>query len=60
VFFQKGSAIEVGGLGDVVAFTTLPVTLSHANMDNYDLGITRQYGFALITHRYVSLFFITC
>jgi hypothetical protein len=59
VFFRKGLAIEVGGLGDVVAFTALPVALSHVNVDDYDLGITRQYGFALITHHYVSLFFIT-
>jgi hypothetical protein len=56
--FWKGLAIEVGGLSDATVFTTLPVALSHVNMDDYDLRVTRQYGFALITYHYVSLLFI--
>jgi hypothetical protein len=51
VFLERLS--EVGGLGDAIAFTVLP--LSHVNMDDYDLQITLQYGFALITHHYVPL-----
>jgi hypothetical protein len=51
--FWKVLAIKVGGLVDAVVFTALP--LSHINMDDYDLQITRQYGFALITHHYVPL-----
>jgi hypothetical protein len=51
--FLEGLAIKVGSLGDAVAFTTLPS--SDVNMDDYDLQITRQYGFALITHHYVPL-----
>jgi hypothetical protein len=54
VFFWKGLAIKVGGLGDATAFTVLPVALSHVNMDNNDIRITQQYGFALIMHHYVS------
>jgi hypothetical protein len=54
VFFWKGLAIEVGGLGDVVAFTTLPVTLSHVNMDDYDVGTTTIW---VCTH-HTSLCFI--
>jgi hypothetical protein len=50
VFFWKGLAIEVGGLGNTAVFTTLPVALSLVNMHDYDIGITQQYGFALITH----------
>jgi hypothetical protein len=38
----KVLAIEVGGLGDTIAFTTLPVALSRVNMDDCDLQITRQ------------------
>jgi hypothetical protein len=59
VFFRKGLANEVGGLSDAATFTALPVALSHVNMDDYDIGITRQCRFALITHHYVSLLFIT-
>jgi hypothetical protein len=54
VFFWKGLAIEVGSLGDAIAFTVLPVALSHVNMDDNDIRITLQYGFARITHHYVS------
>jgi hypothetical protein len=53
IFFLKGLVIEVGGLGDPVAFTTLQ--LSHVNMDYYDLQIKWQYGSALIMHHYVPL-----
>jgi hypothetical protein len=50
---SKGSVIEVSDPSGAVAFTSLQ--LSYVNIDDYDLQITRQYGFALITHHYVSL-----
>jgi hypothetical protein len=54
VFFLKGLAIKVGGLSDAIVFTVLPVALSHVNMDDNDIRITWQYGFALIMHHYIS------
>jgi hypothetical protein len=35
MFFWTGLAIEIGGLGDVAAFTASSVILSHVNMDVY-------------------------
>jgi hypothetical protein len=52
-FFWKGSVLEVSGPGGAVAFTALQ--LSYVNMDDYDLQITRQSAFALITRHYVPL-----
>jgi hypothetical protein len=57
--FWKGLAIEAGGLGDTTAFRALPVAISYVNLDDYDLRITREYGFTLITHDYVPLLSIT-